>query len=173
MNERHLSFEPRINYFVSYNSALFDTCQYCRQIKYVSVSYLKFSLNREQIPNKRRTQRFVFVDSVVQEIFRHNCGIIICVKMEVDDEDGPALKQQLDVSKYLISAIQSVVEEQTMTKCENVLNKITNYLTYEDPGMFHKFLIRNERIRQIQDTTAMWLLNQVISCSIMYTQLNR
>lgn len=93
--------------------------------------------------------------------------------MEVDDEDNAALKQQLDVSKYLITAIQSVVEENTMPKCENVLNKITNYLTYEDPGMFHKSIIRDERIRQIQDTTAMWLLNQVISCSNMYTQLNR
>lgn len=39
---------------------------------------------------------------------------------------------------------------------------IAKNLTYDDPGMFIKSLVCDERDRLIQDATIIWLINQVI-----------
>lgn len=86
--------------------------------------------------------------------------------MDVDDEEMDVSSKEydpMDVSKSLISCLQAVMEGKSVAKIEHVFKMITNNLTYDGPGMFIKSLIRDERNRQIQDTTVMWLLNQVIS----------
>lgn len=82
-----------------------------------------------------------------------------------DDNDRSSGTDQMDVSKYLISCFQGVIGGNSVPKIEHVFKMITTNLTYDDPGMFNKSLIRDERDRQIQDTTVMWLLNQVVSLS--------
>lgn len=87
--------------------------------------------------------------------------------MEVDEEemDKSMGTDQMVVSKSLITCCQGVMEAKSVAKIELVFKMITNNLTFDDPGMFIKSLICDERDRQIQDTTVMWLLNQVISLS--------
>lgn len=81
--------------------------------------------------------------------------------MEVDDDENEksAVAIQIDVFKTLIGCLGA----SSLAKIELVFKTITNNLTYDDPGMFMKMLIRDERVRQIQDATVMWLLNQVIA----------
>lgn len=88
--------------------------------------------------------------------------------MEVDDDKMDKSKgtnQMEAVFKSVIECSLGVMEVKSVAKIELVFKMITNNLTYEDPGMFYKTLIREERDRQMQDTTVMWLLNQVISLS--------
>lgn len=86
--------------------------------------------------------------------------------MDVDqDESEQNVTNQMAVSQYLIKCFQSVIENNSVAKIEIVLKMITKNLTYDDPGMFVKSLICNECDRQIQDTTVMWLINQVIYVS--------
>lgn len=81
--------------------------------------------------------------------------------MEVDDDENEksVVATQINVIKTLIGCF----ETNSLARIELVFKTITNHLTYDDPGMFLKMLIRDERVRQIQDATVMWLLNQVIS----------
>lgn len=87
--------------------------------------------------------------------------------MEVDDEEieKSTGTNQMVVSESLISCCQGVMEGKEVAKIEHVFRVITNNLTYDDPGMFIKSLIRDDQERKLQDTTVMWLLNQVISLS--------
>lgn len=88
--------------------------------------------------------------------------------MEVDGSDSRAeLQGQMAVTKQLIDCIQSVIDAQTESKIEHSLGMITNYLTYDDPGMFNKSLILSAEEREIQDTTVLWLINQVVYLSIV------
>lgn len=142
------------------------------------VSHLKFSHCDEPIEEKQTLSTSIricqfsrtVVDSVQLKIKlkeKQNCDLEFRLKMEVDDEemDGSTGTDQMAVSKSLISCFQAVMEQKSVAKIEHVFKMITNNLTYDDPGMFIKSLIRDERNRQIQDTTVMWLLNQVISLS--------
>lgn len=82
--------------------------------------------------------------------------------MEVDRSELP----QMQVSKQLIECIQSVIDNRIESKIEHSLKMITNYLTYEDPGMFNKSVNMSKEDSQIQDTTVFWLINQVIYLSM-------
>lgn len=69
---------------------------------------------------------------------------------------------QTAVSQYLIKCFQSVIKSNSVSRTELVLKMITTNLTFDDPGMFVKSVIRNEKDQLIQDTTVLWLINQVI-----------
>lgn len=76
--------------------------------------------------------------------------------MNVDNENP------LAVSQYLIKCFKSVFESPSISKKETVITMIAKNLTYDDPGMFIKSLVCDERDRLIQDATIIWLINQVI-----------
>lgn len=69
-----------------------------------------------------------------------------------------------EVSEYLIKSFRSVIDSKNKSKkaTETVIAMIASNLTYDDPGMFIKSLVCNERDRQIQDATVIWLINQMI-----------
>lgn len=83
---------------------------------------------------------------------------IITITMNAQED----FSNQTAVSQYLIKCFQGVIESNSIPKIELVLKMITKDLTFDDPGMFLKSVIRNEKDRLIQDTTVMWLINQVI-----------
>lgn len=71
----------------------------------------------------------------------------------------------LAVSQYLTKCFKSVFESSSTSKKETmitIMNMIAKNLTYDDPGMFIKSLVCDERDRLIQDATVIWLINQVI-----------
>lgn len=68
----------------------------------------------------------------------------------------------LAVSQFLTKSFRSVFESQSIPKKETMITMIAKNLTYDDPGMFIKSLVCDERDRLIQDATVIWLINQVI-----------
>lgn len=76
--------------------------------------------------------------------------------MSVDNENP------LAVSQSIINCIRSVFESSSKRNKETVISMIARDLTYDDPGMFIKSLMCDERDRQIQDATVIWLINQMI-----------
>lgn len=87
--------------------------------------------------------------------------------MEVDEDEveNSTTTDRMVVSQNLIGCFQAIIGEGSKAKIDLIFKMITNNLTYDDPGMFNKSLIRNDRDRHIQDTTVMWLINQVIALS--------
>lgn len=79
--------------------------------------------------------------------------------------DQKDFSSQTAVSQYLITCFQGVIENNSVPKMELVLKMITKNLTFDDPGMFVKSVIRDEKDHLIQTTTVMWLVNQVIYVS--------
>lgn len=76
--------------------------------------------------------------------------------MSVDRENPFA------VSENLIRSLRGVIESSSKSRKETVITMITTNLTYDDPGMFMKSLVCDERDRLIQDATVIWLINQMI-----------
>lgn len=83
-------------------------------------------------------------------------------------QSGPRIEltAQMAVTKHLIECIQIVIDIRTESRIEQTLQMITNHLTYDDPGMFSKSINISTEKSQIQDTTVLWLINQVIYLSI-------
>lgn len=80
--------------------------------------------------------------------------------MDVDDENESSIKQ---VSIYLIQCFQGITNQpNSVAKLDFVLKKITTNLTFDHPGMFAESILLVERVRQMQDATVMWLINEVI-----------
>lgn len=73
------------------------------------------------------------------------------------DKENP-----LAVSEYLIKCFQSVFDKPKKENVQTVITMIAKNLTFDDPGMFMKSLVSDERDRLVQDATAIWLINQVI-----------
>lgn len=73
------------------------------------------------------------------------------------DKENP-----LAVSQYLIQCFKGVIDTNAVSKKATVLTMIAKNLTYDDPGMFIKFLVCDERSRLIQNATICWLIHQVI-----------
>lgn len=65
-------------------------------------------------------------------------------------------------SKYIIDCFQGMIDSNSWSKIETLLKVTTNNLTYDDPGMFAKSLIRDNEHASLQSTTVLWILNQVI-----------
>lgn len=74
-----------------------------------------------------------------------------------EDNENP-----LAVSQYLTKCFRSVFDTPSIQKKETVITMIAKNLTYDDPGMFIKSLVCDERDRLIQDATVIWLINQLI-----------
>ncbi|XP_031618116.1 serine/threonine-protein kinase ATR [Contarinia nasturtii] len=68
--------------------------------------------------------------------------------------------ERLAVSQHVTSSFKNLLL--SISKREMVINMIAKNLTYDDPGMFIKTLVCDERDRLMQDATVIWLLNQVI-----------
>lgn len=131
--------------------------------------HLKRSHCKQTVHNNKRQ---ILIDELDNNIYLHiqwnRWWFCHFVNMEVDDDKMDKSKgtnQMEAVFKSVIECSLGVMEVKSVAKIELVFKMITNNLTYEDPGMFYKTLIREERDRQMQDTTVMWLLNQVISLS--------
>lgn len=71
------------------------------------------------------------------------------------------------VSETLIQSLQGLFEKISVSKIETVFKVIKRNLTYENPGMFNETILTNERERQIQQTTVMWIINQVLYVSTL------
>ena len=84
--------------------------------------------------------------------------------MEVDDDLDANFsnKSAVKLYAYLIKCFQGVVESNSVAKIEVLLKMITKNLTFDDPGMFDRSIIRDQNDRLIQDAGVMWLINQVI-----------
>lgn len=55
-----------------------------------------------------------------------------------------------------------MIDSNSWSKIETLLKVTTNNLTYDDPGMFAKQLIRNSDHLLLQSTTVFWIINQVV-----------
>lgn len=86
-------------------------------------------------------------------------------KMEESTNDqNPS---RASVSETLIQSLQGLFEKISVSKIETVFKVIKRNLTYENPGMFNETILTNERERQIQQTTVMWIINQVLYVSTL------
>lgn len=66
------------------------------------------------------------------------------------------------VSQNLIRSLRGIIESTSKSRKETIITMIATNLTYDDPGMFMKSLVCDERDRHIQDATVIWLINQII-----------
>lgn len=69
---------------------------------------------------------------------------------------------QVNVAKYVIETLNSMIDGNAISKIEHVLTMIANNLTYDDPGLLYKILICNERGRLIQSATICWVIHHMI-----------
>lgn len=69
---------------------------------------------------------------------------------------------QVNVAKYVIDTLNSMIDGNAISKIEHVLTMIANNLTYDDPGLLYKILISNERGRLIQSATICWVIHHMI-----------
>lgn len=73
-----------------------------------------------------------------------------------------SLSKQIYVTKCLIECIKDDVDGTSTSKLEIVFSMVTRNLVFDDPGLFANFIILDEKHRQIQDSTVMWLIHQVL-----------
>lgn len=72
------------------------------------------------------------------------------------------MEGQLEVSKNLIECFNSVIDHNSVSKFEILLKTVRKNLTFDDPGMFNNSVVRDHQTLKIQDSTVLWLINQVV-----------
>lgn len=71
------------------------------------------------------------------------------------------VSKQIEVTKCLIESLHADVDSPPI-KIEPVLGMISKNLVFDDPGLLATSIILDEKQRQLQDETVMWLINQVL-----------
>lgn len=72
------------------------------------------------------------------------------------------MDESVKFSKYIIQCFQGMIDSNSWSKIETMLKVTTNNLTFDDPGMFAKSPIRDNDHLLLQNTTVLWIINQVI-----------
>lgn len=83
-----------------------------------------------------------------------------------EDEIRVNVSGQRDVSKCLIDCLRDL--DVPLRRIEYVLSMITKNLIFDDPGLIANKVIIDKCEQQIQDSTVMWLINQVIFVANKY-----